>query len=307
MKKVLVTGVSGFIGRYVVRQFVQAGWQVAGLDALVPDQELGRIMSAFIQAALPSIDLKDFVHEIKPDVCVHCAGPSSVDFSMAHPDRDFAGSVAATFGLLDTLRLHSPECHLLFLSSAAVYGNPETLPIDETHRPNPISPYGFHKWMCEQLCAEFSRVYHLPTSIVRIFSAYGVGLKRQVLWDMCRRAFTQPVLRMRGTGSESRDFIHAWDVAKALLFLADETPSMADVYNLASGTETTIRELTALILATLGRALPVEFDGMTMPGNPLNWRADIRRIRRIGFSPEMTMEEGVTDYVRWCQGEVEGR
>src|SRR5438552_189686 len=79
-----------------------------------------------------------------------------------------------------------------------------------------LSPYGYHKRQAELICEEFSRVYALPTAVARIFSAYGPGLRRQVVWDICEKALATGKLELRGTGAESRDFIHAADIARGL-------------------------------------------------------------------------------------------
>jgi nucleoside-diphosphate-sugar epimerase len=91
-------------------------------------------------------------------------------------------------------------------------------------------------------------VYGLATASVRIFSAYGPGLRRQVLWDICQKVITQKTLILQGTGQESRDFIHALDIAKAFRVIACDAPMQGEVYNLASGQEVTVRELATLVL-----------------------------------------------------------
>jgi UDP-glucose 4-epimerase len=303
---VLITGVTGFIGRYVARQFAEAGWSVVGLGTRPPENAPRQYLFCYEQLVLPSAGLASIVQQVQPQVCIHCAGRASVNLSVSDPGADFSASVAVTFNLLDTLRLYAPKCRLIYLSSAAVYGNPEILPICETQSINPISPYGFHKSICEELCTEFFKVYDLPTAIVRIFSAYGPGLRRQVLWDICQKALTQPVLSLRGTGNESRDFIHGRDVAKAIYILAEQASCEAEVYNLASGTETTVKELADLVLVQLKRAISVEFDGNIPPGDPLNWRADTSRLAQIGFIPEVDLERGVGIYAQWCQAELIG-
>lgn len=306
MSLVLITGVTGFIGRYVARQFAEAGWSVAGLGTRPPENAPRQYLSCYEQLVLPAADLAVIVQQLQPDVCIHCAGRASVDLSVSDPAADFDASAAVTFNLLDTLRLCAPRCRLIYLSSAAVYGNPVALPIYETQNPNPISPYGFHKLMCEQLCAEFAKVYSLPTAIVRIFSAYGPGLRRQVLWDICQKALTQPQLSLRGTGNESRDFIHGRDVARAIYTLAEQAPCEAEVYNLANGIETKIKELADLVLAQLGLAIPIEFDGTIPAGNPVNWQANIGRLARVGFIPEVDLERGINIYAQWCRAELVG-
>ena len=103
---------------------------------------------------------------------------------------------------------------VVFVSSAAVYGNPPSLPVDEKATPCPMSPYGRHKVECEQLLREFHERIELPSVSLRVFSAYGEGLRRQIFWDVCVQALANGEIRLHGSGSETRDFVHAYDVAK---------------------------------------------------------------------------------------------
>jgi UDP-glucose 4-epimerase len=309
VKAVLVTGVTGFIGRYIARQFTQAGWSVAGIGTRPPENAPRQDLSHYYQIVLPSQDLAAIVQQFQPQVCIHCAGRASVELSVSDPASDFDASVSVTFNVLDTLRLHAPSCHLIYLSSAAVYGNPAQLPILESQACQPISPYGFHKLMGEQLCQEFFRVYNLPTTIARIFSAYGAGLRRQVIWDICQKVLTQTHIKLHGTGDESRDFIHGADVAKAMLVLAERSPGEASIYNLASGAETSIRELVNLIVAANNSTsvkTGAEFDGELAAGIPRNWRADVTSIYNLGFTPAITFERGINLYAQWFRAEVMG-
>lgn len=306
MNTVLITGATGFIGRYVARQFAQTNWSVVGLGTHPPENAPTPDLAAYYPLILPSTELAQVIQQTQPQVCIHCAGRASVDLSVVDPASDFNASVAVTFNVLDTLRIYAPTCRVIYLSSAAVYGNPASLPITETHGANPISPYGFHKLMGEQLCAEFFKLYQLPTTIVRIFSAYGPGLRRQVLWDICRKALTQPTLMLRGTGQESRDFIHVRDIARAIYLLATQAPFEANIYNLASGVETPIEALATIVRRELNCSIPLEFDGIVPLGNPLNWRADMSKLQNLGFVPEVSLARGVQVYAQWCRAEILG-
>jgi UDP-glucose 4-epimerase len=88
--------------------------------------------------------------------------------------------------------------------------------------------------------------------------------------------------------------------------LAERAPCEAEVYNLGSGIETKIKELADLVLEQLSENIPVEFDGHQAVGNPINWRSDVSRIAKIGFTPEVTLERGVKVYVQWCRAEILG-
>lgn len=303
MKTVLITGVAGFLGRYVARHFVREGWRVIGIDD-VPPENVQLTAVAFHRLQLPSTALPEILRATAPDVCVHCAGRASVPLSMAEPKPDFEANAVLTFELLDALRLHAPRCRLLFLSSAAVYGDPAALPVTEDQSVAPLSPYGYHKRQAELLCEEFSRIYGLPTAVVRIFSAYGPGLRRQVLWDICSRALMTGHLSLGGTGEESRDFIHAGDVAAGLRVLAERAAAEGEIYNLASGCETTIRELATLLLRALGSEITPQFDGQRRAGDPLHWRADISRLQALGFQPQIIRERGMAATAQWCAAEL---
>jgi UDP-glucose 4-epimerase len=306
MKTVLITGVAGFIGRYVARHFSEQGWSVIGIDNSPPENAPLANLFAYHRLQLPDPTLNSLLKNNSPQVCIHCAGRASVGLSMTEPAADFYSNTVVTFELLNALRLNAPECRFIFLSSAAVYGNPELLPVSEKQFCAPLSPYGFHKLQSEQLCLEFTKVYDLPTASLRIFSAYGPGLRRQVLWDICQKALTQPLFKLQGTGKESRDFIHALDIALALSVVAESAPMEGEVYNLGTGTEVYIEELAQLILDALELKYPVQFDGVIPVGTPLNWQADISKLNSLGFSTSVSLERGIKTFANWCRAEIVG-
>ena len=304
MSTILITGAAGFLGRHIAREFVQAGWKVVGVDVASPENSgLGPNVE-YLRLTLPSPTFGELLDRTQPAALIHCAGRASVANSMSEPAADFRDGTVLTFEVLDALRVAAPRCRFVLLSSAAVYGNPATLPVTEEHACAPLSPYGYHKRQGELLCEEFARLFAVPTAAARIFSAYGPGLRRQVVWDICRQALTEPELLLRGTGGESRDFIHAADVARALRQIVDTAPCTGEIYNLASGIETTIAELAERVLQQLGRAIPVRFDGSQTPGDPLHWRADISRIHALGFHPRITLEKGLESFAAWCSAEL---
>jgi UDP-glucose 4-epimerase len=120
-----------------------------------------------------------------------------------------------------------------------------------------------------------------------------------VLWDICRQAMSQPVVTLMGTGTESRDFIHADDVARGIGAVIDGGDFNAGVYNLATGVETTIRDLARMLLAAIGRTATVEFSGLARQGDPTSWRADIGRLSALGYVPKVSIAEGAAAYARW--------
>jgi UDP-glucose 4-epimerase len=304
--RVLITGVAGFIGRYAARHFHEQDWEVIGIDSSTPENAPLANLQQYYSARLPNDNLVDIFQKHQPNVCIHCAGRASVNLSVSDPRADFYSNTTLTFELLNAIRQSVIHCRFIFLSSGAVYGNPETLPIHEDIRPQPVSPYGFHKLQSEQICREFSTIYGIPTASLRIFSAYAPGLRRQVLWDICHKALTQDQILLQGTGQESRDFLHALDIAKALITVANHASMIGEVYNLGSGEEVTIAELADLICKTLEYQGEVLFDGVLPMGNPRNWRADISKLQSLGFSPQVKLEQGVRVFANWCRAELIG-
>ena len=305
-KTVLITGVTGFIGRYIARYFHKKEWKTIGVSNSPPENAPLAVLSDYYQLSLPHFNFSNIIKDELPNLCIHCAGRASVGISLDYPLEDFYANTNLTIEVLNTLRLYAPQCKFIFLSSAAVYGNPSSLPISETHYTLPISPYGFHKLQSEQICQEFSKIYGLKTAIVRIFSSYGPGLRRQVVWDICSKALTNSSIELRGTGNESRDFIHPWDIAQAIEIIHNESELSGDIYNLANGEEVSIKELTNLIIQCLDINPIVNFDNIMAQGNPLNWKADISKIKFIGFSPLVEFKKGIGTFVKWCQAELLG-
>lgn len=300
-RRLVVTGAAGFLGRYIVADLANKGWSVIGLDRVSPskDDALSGQVLEWCEAALPSDRLAHSLAYWQPCALVHAAGPASVPASLHDPWSDFDGNVSVFFHVLDSVRRHAPECRVILLSSAAVYGNPLVLPVGENAPVRPISPYGFHKRLCEQLAEEFHVLYGLRVCSARIFSAYGPGLRRQVLWDICQKALHQPFIQLLGTGQETRDFIHAQDIAGAIALLLRDADFDEPVYNLATGEETTIAELATILCSALGVSKEINFTGTLRQGDPSRWCADTSRLRALDFQPGISIGEGALRYARW--------
>jgi nucleoside-diphosphate-sugar epimerase len=135
---------------------------------------------------------------------------------------------------------------------------------------------------------------------VRVFSAYGRGLQRQVVYDAIRMLRASEPGRpavFRGTGQEARDFVHVDDVARGVHAVIQGAAWRGEAYNLASGASTTIGQLVEMVQSILGAPTAATFDGVTERGHPLVWQADIARIRALGFEPAWTLKRGIADLV----------
>ena len=307
MKRLLITGAAGFLGSTSAQYFSQRDWEIYGLDRVAPDKTTLAVLKDHAAFRLPDPSLDELLTQWKPDACIHAAGRASVPQSMADPVSDFSDGPVLTFHVLEALRRCRPDCAFVLLSSAAVYGNPASLPVHEDQTPNPISVYGYHKLQSEILCREFAKMFGMRTSSARLFSAYGPGLRRQVLWDITYKALTQRTITLQGTGSESRDFLHVLDIARALECILNGALMKGEVINVASGRETKIADLAQLILNHVDPSIILKFSRELPSGTPTNWQADIRKVSAMGFVPEIALQTGVAEYVDWCKHELNGK
>ena len=301
MNKILmVTGVAGFLGRTLALYFSRKGWEVVGVDIIKKNDLSISFLKLYLQLDLPNPQFIQLLKMTKPNVCIHCAGGASVGASFNQPWIDFNQGPTLTYYVLNCLHEVVPQCDFILLSSAAIYGNASSLPVSENIKPDPISIYGFNKLQSEIVSREFNQVYGQPTSIVRIFSAYGPGLCRQVIWDICEKGITENEVHLHGTGNESRDFIYSSDIARGIELVLTFGKRKNGIYNLACGSQISISDLAALILANLRlENKHVIFNGINPIGNPLNLQANIQKIRHLGFSPQISIEKGVNYYTKW--------
>ena len=150
------------------------------------------------------------------------------------------------------------------------------------------------------MAEEYSNIFGIQTLAIRIFSAYGAGLKKQILWDLCCKCKKGGNIELGGDGSETRDFIHLDDVCTAAHCILRDGAHQSGIYNVASGEEVSIKSLALLVLAEFGiNSDRLIFSGKGRAGDPKNWRADISKLRTLGFAPSVNLQIGVREYVKW--------
>lgn len=237
-------------------------------------------------------------HAGKPDLIVHCAGSSSVGFSFENPEQDFERTVGTTVEVLEYIRTTAPETAIVYPSSAAVYGRATNLPITEETPLAPISPYGVHKRMAEDLCRSYAESFGVRVAIVRLFSAYGIELRKQLLWDASRKALSGDLL-FDGTGQETRDWVNAEDIARLLLIAGDHAAPDVPIINGASGHEVAIQTILGELFDALGVSGKAEFSGTVRAGDPARYCGDPSRAMAWGWAPERSWHDGVREYASW--------
>lgn len=300
MKKILITGANGFIGQHVADIAVKEGYTVLGIDlSSAPINSKIR----YFQRNLQTESMMDILEKYEPDVIVHCAGLADVNYSVRFPESDFYANVAVTRKILFAIKDMKHTCRFIYLSSAAVYGQPKVLPICEKTELTPMSPYALHKKMAEDICIYCAKQYLMDIVILRVFSAYGPGLRKQLFWDMWKKLQETGQLNLYGTGEESRDYIYITDLVSVIMSICRKDEKLNHiVYNVANGIEIYIRQAAEIFSGLLGYSSSiVHFDQCQKEGNPINWRADIERLAELGYKPNTNIEQGIKNYVEWLR------
>ena len=245
---VLVTGGAGFIGSHLVDQLVNSGYNVRVMDNLSTGKltniqehiENGTVN--FVEGDIKDLEqVKNCVHGV--DAVLHLAAVTSVSFSVKNPTLTYETNAAGTLNLLVSLAKEKVG-KFVFISSCAVYGEPQYLPIDELHPTNPISPYAESKLLGERYCLGFHENKLLKSVALRFFNVYGL---RQGLNDYSG-VITRFVDKLKqglplivyGDGSQTRDFIHVSDIVEAIQSCLENEGAGGQVFNVGSGKPTSI-------------------------------------------------------------------
>lgn len=298
---VLVTGCNGFLGRLLVSFYKQEmGDCCYGLGR--PNQANAPLpfLDKYIQYNLPSPNVSQLIAELKPSLLIHAAGRSSVPLSVSNPIEDYQSGPPVVIQLLESIRLHSPHTKFIFLSSAAVYGDPLVMPTGEDCPPRPISPYGYNKLQSEMIVTQYACLYGIRAASVRIFSAYGPGLKKQFLWDFCNKAVSGlRHIELYGSGNETRDYIYGKDICRAINSIERMAPLSGEQVNICSGESVSISTISRRLASALGVDVDISFSGSGLQGSPCFWQGQNTVLSSMGFVPRVGLEEGLSRYAQW--------
>lgn len=306
--KALVTGVAGFIGSTLADRLLAAGHDVVGIDCFLDyyprpakESNLSGLKAnprfRFVEASLVDADLAMVVDGV--DWVFHQAAQAGVRSSWGDDFKIYSdNNVYATQRLLEASR-RIPLKKFVYASSSSVYGDTDDLPMRETSNPKPVSPYGVSKLAAEHLVWLYFKNFSLPTVSLRYFTVYGPRQRP----DMAFHRFIGSVLTgapivLYGDGEQSRDFTFVGDIVAANIAAA-EAPASGAVYNLGGGSRTTVNEVIATIGRLAGRDPVIDRREM-QKGDVRHTAADTSAARReIGFSPCVSLDEGLARQVDW--------
>ncbi len=289
-RTIIVTGAAGFLGSHTVEALLRQGHAVRGLD--LPQARWQDYLGTVLGHPALTSDRRDLLDVpaddpvfAGADAVIHCAGLADHAPSMTDPELYMRVNVLGTVRILEAARAHAIG-RVVNLSSAAVYGI-ASAPTAESHPINPLNPYALTKWMGEEACEAWSRLYGVSTVSFRVFNCYGPRAQTGgILVALMGRRRAGLPLMLTGTGDQQRDFVFATDAAEALA-LGALTPGAAGAYNLGSGRPETIRRVAELMGG------PIEYGPARTNELPIIL-ADISRARRdLGWEPTTGLEDGI--------------
>jgi len=298
--KILITGGAGFIGHNLALYLARRGYTVVAFDNLenASSRALLKLEEAGIKLFKGDVRDKYLVRSTisEVDLVVHAAAYISVEESFEKPREYIDNNVGGTAVVAKTcLELSKP---LIYISSAAVYGDPVELPIREEHPQNPLSPYGLSKLMGERVVEFYGRI-GLKHVVIRPFNIYGPGQSSPyagVITKFITMACRGEPLLIHGDGLQTRDFIHVDDFSRLVELVIEEKP-YGQVFNAGSGVATRILDLAKLIIKLTNVNVEVKHTN-PRPGDIRSSWADITKAKVIlGYKPMVTLEDGIKSII----------
>ncbi len=325
---VLVTGGDGYIGSHCVVSLLDSGYDVVVFDnhstgfrstgeVLSRTVSRGKVLEIVEGDLLNPGDIDSVFEKYRIPAVLHFAAFSQVAESMADPGKYYMNNVSGTMNLLDSMRKHGVGA-IVFSSTAATYGEPEYIPIDEKHPQNPINPYGRTKLDIEYMMDDYGKAYGLVSVRLRYFNVAGADSAGRI--GECHDPETHLVpnilkstfgdgteFRMFGTdyptrdGTCVRDYVNVEDLADAhvLALKYIENGGKTDFFNLGTQEGSTVKEVFAACEKVTGMKIPLKAEGRR-PGDPAVLIADSAKARRVlGWAPRRTLEDSIRTAYAW--------
>ena len=306
--RVLVTGGAGFIGSHLVDRLLGDGDDVAVLDSLVTGKK-GNLAQALARGArLLETDLRDrslakLLAEERPELVVHLAAQPDVRVSVADPALDADVNIAGSINLLEAMRETGARKIVMASSGGCIYGEPKKLPVKETYRGTPDSPYGISKKVLHDYLAFYRKAHGLDFTVLALGNVYGprqdptgeAGVVAIFLGLMLERK--QPVIY--GDGKQTRDFVHVSDVVEA--FVCAIKRGSGTVFNIGTAIETTLLELWDACARATGYDGEVRF-APPRPGELQRIALDFTRAKKkLDWTPRVSLDAGIADTAAWVK------
>ncbi|MEM4889450.1 MAG: SDR family NAD(P)-dependent oxidoreductase [Thermosphaera sp.] len=299
----LITGGAGFIGSHLADKLVSDGWFVRVLDNFSSGRieniahHLGNSCVEVLRGDLKN--LQDVNKAVKGvEVVFHYAANPEVRVSTTSPEVHFNENIVTTFNLLEAMRKNDVG-ELVFASSSSVYGEPEVIPVSEDAPMRPVSVYGASKAACENLIHAYSKLYGIKALVLRYANVIGPRLRHGVVYDfIIKLRRNAKELEILGDGTQVRSYIYVYDAIEATMVAYDNPREPFDVYNVASEDWITVNEVAEAVTYAMGLrsvryAYKPVLHGVGWPGDVKRIALDVRKLKELGWRPQMRSREAV--------------
>lgn len=306
-KKALVTGGAGFIGSHIAKQLIEEGVETIIIDDLSTGKRSNIPNKAhFIQGDILNFNILSKACN-GVDIIFHNAAKVSIRNSLNNFVEDAQTNILGTVNAIKAIINHRVK-KLIFASSMAVYGNADKLPIPETHKLNPTSPYGIGKLSSEKYCLLMSKEFGFQTIVLRYFNTYGTPQSLSpyvgVLTIFINQALADRPLTIYGDGKQIRDFVSVNDIARANI-LAMISPVNGEIINIGSGQGQSVIEITKMLKNHFSQKVKISYLP-TLPGEPKDSIADITKAQKLlRYKPQVQLEDVIGDIIKWNKSHLQ--
>jgi len=299
----LVTGGAGFIGRHLVAKLLHDQHEITIFDNFSSSSKNDITHLLEDGVSLVTGDILDYDLLLKSisnhNFVIHLAAQTSVSESIANPKTTTDIIVDGTVNVLKSC-VKTNVKNLIFSSSAAVYGNSPNTLISENSQLNPLSSYGVSKLVAEYNLQVFSKLFDLNCISLRLFNVYGSGQSSEagVIKKFLKNISDETPLEIFGDGAQTRDFVHISDVIQAFYCaIKNIEAKRGEIYNIGSGTATSINELASLLISSKKKE-PHVIHKPALEGEIKDSKADISLAKNdIGYSPQISLSDGLASLV----------
>jgi UDP-glucose 4-epimerase len=302
-RRILVTGGAGFVGGALTRRLVEAGARVTVLDDLFTGQADEIPTGAdFVEGSVTDGPLVDEL--VTASSLVFHLAARNIIASTANPRDDFATNIGGTLNVLLAARQGKVE-RVVYSSSASVYGNPRSIPINEDDRVATLSPYAVSKLGGENYCQAFYESYGLPTACVRYSNVYGPGQRPDnpycgVVSKFLVDAHAGRPLSIHGDGEQTRDYTYIDDAVEATLLAAIRPRAEGEVFNVGTGIEVSVNALARGVGRALDKQIELNYVDRRDIDNIRRRVVNIEKARRmLRWAPQVTLNVGLDRTAAW--------
>lgn len=299
--KVIVTGGAGFIGSHIVDLLIENDFEVCVIDNLIH----GKKENINSQAKFYKLDIRDesileIFEKERPDIVIHNAAQISVPNSIEDPIEDSSINIMGSINIIEAARISGVK-KIIYPASAAIFGEPQYLPVDENHPLNMISPYGITKHTVEHYLYVYKQLYNIDYTVLRYSNVYGPKQDSSgeggVVSIFCEKLLRNEIPNIYGDGEQIRDFVYVKDVARANLIAIKSDNS--EIYNVCTNTKITVNSLFNCIADILHKDIKPIYTDEREGDIRYSYMSYDKIESELGWKPEYSLSDGIEETLNY--------